>query len=137
MSMIKPNIKVFLMQIVYFILRFCLNPIFHTPCMGCERDYYVQTNMETILEIVLFSGLTFGMCYYLLKAERMFVTSFLMGFTLWILFELSKYIEYSTGFLPHYGDVPVAIGFILSLVGTTIYMGMLYLVCLLIKRLSI
>ena len=122
------------MQIVYFILRFCLKLVFHTPCIGCERVYYVQTNIEIILEIVLFGGFTFGMCYYILKAKRMFATSLLMGFTLWILFELLKFIEYLTGFLPHYGDVPVAFSLILSLVGTTIYMSMLYLICLFIKR---
>ena len=134
MSIIKPIIKVFLMQIVYFILQFCLKLVFHTPCIGCERVYYVQTNTEIILEIVLFLGLTFGMCYHILKTKRMFVSSLLMGFSLWILFELSKYIEYLTGFLPHYGDVPVAFSLILSLVGTTIYMCMLYLICLFMKR---
>ena len=134
MSTIKPNIRVFVIQMVYFVLRFCLKPIFHVPCVGCERVYYVQTDIEIALEIVLFLGLTFGMCYHILKTKRMFVTSLLMGFSLWILFELSKYIEYSTGFLPHYGDVPVAISFILSLVGTIVYMSVLYLICLFVKR---
>ena len=122
------------MQIAFFILLFCLNPIFHTPCIGCERKYDEPTWLEVILEAGLFLGLSVGMCYCLLKAERMFVTTLLMGISLCALFELSKYVEYLTGFLPHYGDVPIAASFILSLVGAIIYMSVLYLICLLIKR---
>lgn len=134
MSDIKLIIKIFWVQIFYFVLQFCLKPMFHTPCHGCERVFYVQSNMEIILEIALFLGLSVGMCYFILKTKRMIVTSFLMGIPLWVLFELTKYIEYLTGYLPHYGDVPVVIGFVLSLVVMAAYMGMLYLTCVFIKR---
>lgn len=137
MSIIKSNIKVVLLQIVYSVLLLCLKPIFHTPCIGCERVFYVQTNIEIILEIVLFLGLSFSMCYYILKTKKMLIASLLMGLSLWILFEISKYVEYLMGFLPHYGDVPIIVSLILSLMGILIYMSVLYLLCLFLRRKNI
>ena len=137
MLIIKLNIKVLVIQIIYFTLRFCLKPMFHTPCIDCERVFYVQTKTEIILEIILFLGLTVSMCYHILKTRIMYVMSFQIGLSFFVLFELSKYIEYMTGFLPHYGDIPIVISLILSLVVTTIYACILYFICLLIRRYSI
>jgi hypothetical protein len=125
-----------LVQIVFFILWLCLKPIFHTRAdVGVERVFYVQSNLEITLEIILLLGLSFVMCKYILKSNSMILASLYMGLSLFILFEISKYVEHLLGFLPNYGkDMPIIISSSLSLVATLLYMSVLYVICLLLKK---
>jgi hypothetical protein len=137
MLSIKINLvaKVFLLQVVFFTFLLCLKPIFHFQCdIGAERVFYVQSNIEILLEILLLLGLSFGMCYYLLKSNNMALSSLWLGLSLCFQFEVSKYVEHLLGFLPHYGDVPLSISILLSLVSTFIYMSLLYGICLLLRK---
>jgi hypothetical protein len=129
--------KIILVQIVFFILLLSFKPIFHTRCdVGAERVFYVQSNIEVMLEILLLLGLSFGMCRYMLKSANMIKTSLLAVVTLCFLFELSKYIEHLLGFFPHYGDVPIIFGIFLSLMITIVYTSILYLICLFLKKIK-
>ncbi|MDL2254774.1 hypothetical protein LJB78_00640 [Bacteroidales bacterium OttesenSCG-928-J16] len=128
-------IKIFLLQIVFFILMFCIKFIFYPKNdIELERVFYTLSDLEVILEMILFFGLSFGMCIYILKSNKMICVSCLAGLSLCFLFEMSKYIEYLLGFLPNYGDVPIIASILLSLIATSLYMGILYLMCLLWKK---
>lgn len=70
MSTTNLNIRICLLQTVYFVLMFGLKYIFHSPCADCERVFYIQSNVEIILEGALLLGLTVSMCYYVLKAKK-------------------------------------------------------------------
>lgn len=130
MSTANSIIRICLLQTVYFVLMFGLKSIFRIPCADCERVFYHQSNLEIILEAALFLGLSVSMCYCVLKARKMFATSILMGLSLWLLFEASKYVDHLVGFLPHYGDVPIMIGMLLSFAVIFIYTGILYTICI-------
>lgn len=134
MSTTNLNIRICLLQTVYFVLMFGLKYIFHSPCADCERVFYIQSNVEIILEGALLLGLTVSMCYYVLKAKKMFATSIFMGLSLWLLFEASKYIAHLAGFFPHYGDVPIMISMILSFAAIFIYTCILYTICICLKK---
>jgi len=98
------KIKIFFLQVIYFSLRLCLKFIFQTRYnVGTERVFYIQSNIEIILEILLLTGLSFGMCRYILKSNKMIYTSLWICLSLVFLFEVSKYIDYLLGFLPHWG----------------------------------
>ena len=127
--------KIILLQVVFFTLLLCLKPIFHTRCdVRAERVFYVQSNIEIMLELLLFLVLSFGMCKYILKSDKMVKTAVCAGLSLCFLFELSKYIEHLLGFFPHYGDVPIMFGVFLSLLVALIYMFVLYIICLILKK---
>ncbi len=134
MSTTNLNIRICLLQTAYFVLMFGLKYIFHIPCTDCERVFYIQSNIEIILEGALFLGLTVSMCYCILKAKKMFATSIFMGLSLWLLFEASKYIAHLAGFFPHYGDVPIMISMLLSFAVIFIYTCILYTICICLKR---
>jgi len=124
------KIKIFFLQVIYFSLRLCLKFIFQTRYnVGTERVFYIQSNIEIILEILLLTGLSFGMCRYILKSNKMIYTSLWICLSLVFLFEVSKYIDYLLGFLPHYGDVPILISITLTLLVTVVYVTILYLLC--------
>jgi len=126
--------KIILLQAVFFILLLCIKFIFHTICgIGTERNFYIQSNIEIILEILLLLGLSFGMCRYILKSDKMIYISLWIWLSLSFLFEISKYVEHLLGFLPHYGDVPILISIALTLVAVAIYVSILYLICLFLK----
>ena len=128
-------ILVFLFQITFFVLLFCIKIIFQTRSnVGIERVFYIQSSTEIILGVLLFLGLSFVMCKYILKTDNMIHASLWTGLSLFFLFELSKYIEHMLGFLPNYGDVPIIISMFLSLAATLVYMCVLYVICLLLKR---
>jgi len=127
--------KVILLQVVYFSLLLCLKFIFYTRCdTSVERFIYVQSDIEVTLEILFLLGLSFGMCRYILKSKKMFCTSLWMGFSLFLLFEVSNLIEYLLGFLPNYNDVPQIIRLPLVLVVILVYMCTLYLICLYLRK---
>jgi hypothetical protein len=131
------KIKVILLQVIYFGLLLCLKFIFHTRCAAnIERVIHIQSNMEIILELLLLLGLSFGMCKYILKSNRMMYTSLWMGLSLFFLFQVSILIEYKLGFLPNYGDVPMLIGISLNLLVMLAYVFILYLLCLFWKRIK-
>ena len=129
--------KIILLQAVFFILLVSFKPIFHTRCdVGVERVFYFQSNIEVILGFFLLLGLSFGMCRYILKSNKMINTSLFASLSLCFLFEISKYIEHLIGFLPHYGDVPLIISIPLSLVAAFVYISILYLICLFWKKIK-
>jgi len=115
--------KIILVQVIFFILLFCIREIF-----------YYQDEIKEILRIILLSGLSFVFCRYILKSEKMFCTSFKIALSLFILFEISTLIERFLGFLPRYTDVPIIISASLAFVGAFVYMFTLYLLCLLWKK---
>ena len=129
--------KIILFQVFFFIFLFCIKFFFHSRCdVELERVFYIQSGIEVKLEILLLLGLSFGMCSNILKSEKMFHTSLWIGLSLCFLFETSKYIEYRLGFLPNYGDVPIMVSIFLSIVTIFIYVCVLYVVCLLLKKIT-
>jgi len=140
MSIIKSNfiLKVVLLQAGFFTLLLCLKPIFHARSdVGVARVFYIHSKIEIILVIFLFLALSFGMCYYILKSDNMIYAALCMGLSLCFLFEISKYFEHLLGFLPHYGDVPIFISIFLSLAAIFVYMCVLSVICLLLRRLLV
>jgi len=117
--------KIILLQTVFFILLF-----------GIERIAYLQGNIKIILGLLLLLGLSLSMCMFLLKSNRMILESLGMGLSFWFLFELKILIEYLSGFLPRYTDVPIIFSASLALAGTLAYISILCLICLFWKRLN-
>jgi len=117
--------KIILLQTVFFILLFCI-----------ERIFYAQSNIKIILGLLLLLGLSFSMCKYILKSNRMILASLGMGLSFWFLFELKILIEYLLGFLPRYTDVPIIFSASLALTGVLVYMSILYLICLFWKKMK-
>ena len=133
----KKIIQVFLSQVVFFILLFCIKFIYYPQdYIGVERFFYVQSDIEITLEILFLLGLSLGMCYYILKSNNMINSSIWMGLSLCFLFEISKYVEHLLGFLPNYGDVPIIISILLSFVVISLYMSVLYVICLFLKKIK-
>ena len=125
-----------ILQLLYFVLRFGLTSIFHTRCISdpkAERIFISYSNGEILLKIALLMGLSWGMGRYILQSDRMVRTTLWSGMSLFLLFEASKYMEYWLGYLPTYFDAPV-LGLLFSFLAVCIYMGMLYVTCLLWKR---
>lgn len=132
------KVKVIWLQAVYFILRFCIiTLVFYSQYNGNpkpERILHIQSDTEIILELILLLGLSVGMCIYILKSNQMMGTLLLMGASLFILSEASKYIEYLLGFSINHGDMPAAICTLLSLIAIFLYVSILYFICLFLKR---
>lgn len=112
-----------LLQVVFFILLFCI-----------ERTFDAHRNIKVVLGLLLVLWISFVMCKYILRSDKMIYTSFLMGLFLCFLFEISKYIKHLFGFLPYYGDVPIVISILISVLAVFVYMSILYAICLLWKR---
>ena len=117
------KIKVILLQVTFIALIFCIRHYINIP-----------VNTKEILGIVLLLGFSFGMCRYILKSKGMLLTSFLMGISLFVVFEVAKIMEFQLGWLPRYNDVPILISMLLSLVVILAYMCILYLICLFLKK---
>ncbi len=113
--------KIILLQVFFLISIFCI------------RKFINIQDTKEILGVVLLVGLSFGMCRYILKSKKMFCVSLWMGFSLFLLFEVSNLIEYLLGFLPRYNDVPQIIRLPLVLVAILVYMLALYLICLYLR----
>jgi len=113
----------FLLQVVFFIFLFCI-----------ERIFDAHRNVKIVLGLLLVLWISFVMCKYILKSDKMIYTSLLMGLSLCFLFEISKYIKHLLGFLPYYSDLPIAISILISLLAVFVYMSVLYVICLLWKR---
>lgn len=130
--------RIVILQLLYFVLRFGLTSIFHTRCISgpkAERIFISYSNGEILLKIALLMGLSWGMGRYILQSGRMVRTTLWSGMSLFLLFEASKYMEYWLGYLPTYFDAPV-LGLLFSFLAVWIYMGMLYVACLLWKRIQ-
>jgi len=117
--------KIILFQGVFFILLFCIREFF-----------YYQDVIKEILRIILLLGLSFFFCRNILKSEKMFQTSFKIALIFFLLFQISLFLEYLLGYRPHYGDVPVIISASLALVGAISYLSILFLLCLLWRRIK-
>ena len=115
--------KIILLHVIFFILLFCIERIFHT-----------QSNVKIILGSILLLGLSFCMCRYMLQSDKMIYISLWICLSLSFFFEMSKYIEHKLGYLPRYGDVPIPIGLALTLVVMVAYVSILFLICLFWKK---
>jgi len=124
----KANIiaKILLLQVCFLFLEFCIRRL------GIILS--IHSDVKWLLGIILLLGFSFGLCKYILKSEKMFRFSLLIGLSFFVLFEIFKYIEFISGILPRYGrDVPIIISASLSLVAILIYVTILYVVCLMWK----
>ncbi len=114
----------FLLQVIFFVLLFWIECTFDT-----------QRNIKMTFSLLLVMWFSFVMCKYILKSDKMIYTSFLMGLSLCFLFETFKYIKYLFGFLPYYGDAPIVMTILISILAVFVYMSILFAICLLYKGL--
>jgi len=114
--------NIILLQVIFFILLFCIREIF-----------YYQDVIKEVLRMILLSGLSFFFCRYILKSKKMFWTSLIMAFSLFILFEITTFIEHFLGFRPYEYDL-LMISIPLAFAGAIVYTSILYLICLFLKN---
>lgn len=130
--------NVILIQLLFCGLLFCLSLIFHTLYVGNshpEPIFYPQSDLKMLIELVLLVGLSWGMCRAILKSNQKLHTALWSAVSLFILFELTKYLEYACGYLPNYTDLPILFSLLFSFTAILIYTAILYLICLLWTKL--
>jgi len=90
-----------------------------------------------VLNDIFYGLLILGLSYFIFKAfynkARRVRTYFLNLFTLFVLFELMKYVSYKTGLSPRYMDVPI-MSAIFSFIAIAIYLGILLLIAYLVRK---
>jgi len=86
---------------------------------------------------IFYGLLILGLSYFIFKAfynkAHRVRTYFLNLFTLFVLFELMKYVSYKTGLSPRYMDVPI-MSAIFSFIAIAIYLGILLLIAYLVRK---
>ena len=130
--------NVILIQLLFCGLLFCLSGIFHTLYVGNSYPtpiVYPQSDLKMLIELVLLVGLSWGMCRAILKSNQKLHTALWSAVSLFILFELTKYLEYTCGYLPNYTDLPILFSLLFSFTAILIYTAILYLICLLWTKL--
>lgn len=130
--------NVILIQLLFCGLLFCLSLIFYALYVGNshpEPIFYPQSDLKMLIELVLLVGLSWGMCRAILKSNQKLHTALWSAVSLFILFELTKYLEYTCGYLPNYTDLPILFSLLFSFTAILIYTAILYLICLLWTKL--
>jgi len=113
--------RILLLQVLFFVLISLSTHLL--------KDYIL---IKRASYIILTIGLTFFLYKYFYNAERIFKTFLITLLSLFLLFELKKAVEYFLGLLPKYSENTLisAIG---SLACIAIYLGIIILLCHLIK----
>ncbi|MCL2414943.1 MAG: hypothetical protein FWC94_06820 [Bacteroidales bacterium] len=128
--------KIILLQIFFFILLLCVKFISRILNDVGEVDYllYLHSNIEIVFGGLLLLGLSFGICRYILKSDKMLTTFFWITLSMYFLFLVFEYVE-AVLFLPLY-NAPMISHHLLSLVATFVYMCVLYVICLFWRKKS-
>jgi hypothetical protein len=89
--------------------------------------------IKQVCYFILITGVTYFIYKYFAKLENLLKGYLLNLFSLFLLFELKKFVEYSFGLIsPKYNEV-IFIGMLLSFISIAIYLGGIVLVGYLIK----
>jgi len=113
--------RLFLLQILFFIIFFCLN------------SYLLRTESVTLLLLSLIV-LSLLICRYMLLSQKMFQTAIFSAVSCSILALLMGFVGYILGVNPMFVDVPFIIAFTLILIFFLLHSGFLYLICRIIKK---
>ena len=113
--------RLFLLQILFFIIFFCLNS-------------YLLHKESVILLLLSFIVLSLLICRYLLISRKMFQTAIFSALNCSIIASLIGFVGYILGLNPMFVDVPFIIAFAFILIFFLLHAGLLYFICLIIKK---
>jgi hypothetical protein len=84
--------------------------------------------VKVVILLALFLWISYQNGRYLFAAKEYgFKPYFKLLLITFFLFELSKIVTYFMGYLPRYTDVPLGIGFVVSFLTISLYLGVLLL----------
>jgi len=118
----RKHLLLIVIQIIFFVLVFF-------------RNWFLKEN--PFLNIVLYIGMFLGLSYFIAqsfyKCSNSIKFYFVILISLFVLFELMKYITFKTGSTPKYIETPL-ISVAFSFIAINLYLGVILFLIYLVKK---